>query len=72
MKPSSGYDGQTQMDLVRNPNYKQSTDPYRKNYVDEVRFLIDASNVDIYNKIEAGQFDLGDRRASRTTCSRST
>jgi len=58
LKPAAGYDGQTQMDLVRNPNYKQSTDPYRKNYVDEVRFLIDASNVDIYNKIEAGQFDM--------------
>ena len=58
LKPAAGYDGQTQMDLVRNPNYKQSTDPTRKNYVDEVRFLIDASNVDIYNKIEAGQFDL--------------
>ena len=27
LKPASGYDGQTQMDLVRNPNYKQSTDP---------------------------------------------
>jgi peptide/nickel transport system substrate-binding protein len=58
LKPASGYDGQTQMDLVRNPNYKQSTDPTRKNYVDEVRFLIDASNVDIYNKIDAGQFDM--------------
>jgi peptide/nickel transport system substrate-binding protein len=58
LKPADGYDGQTQMDLVRNPNYKQSTDPYRKNYVDEVRFLVDASSVDIYNKIEAGQFDF--------------
>ncbi len=58
IKPVAGYDGQTIMDLVRNPNYKQSTDPTRKNYVDEVRFLIDSSDVDIYNKIEAGQFDM--------------
>ena len=58
LKPAAGYDGQTHMQLVRNPNYKQSTDPTRKNYVDEVNFLIDASNVDIYNKIEAGSFDL--------------
>jgi len=58
LKPASGYDGQTHMFLVRNPNYKQSTDSTRKNYVDQVRFLIDASSTDIYNKIEAGQFDL--------------
>ena len=43
LKPASGYDGQTHMFLVRNPNYKQSTDPTRKNYVDQVRFLVDAS-----------------------------
>ena len=38
LKPASGYDGQTHLIVVRNPNYKQSTDPTRKNYVDEVRF----------------------------------
>jgi peptide/nickel transport system substrate-binding protein len=58
IKPASGYDGQTILDLVRNPNYKQSTDSTRKNYPDEVRFLVDASDVDIYNKIEAGQLDM--------------
>ncbi len=58
LKPASGYDGQTHLDVVRNPNYKQSTDPTRKNYVDAVNFTIDSSDVDIYNKIEAGQFDL--------------
>jgi peptide/nickel transport system substrate-binding protein len=59
VKATPGYDGQTIMDLVRNPNYKQSTDPYRKNAPDEFRFLIDASNVDIFNKVEAGQLDYG-------------
>jgi peptide/nickel transport system substrate-binding protein len=58
IKPASGYDGQTILDLVRNKNYNQATDPTRKNYVDEVRFTVDASNVDIYNKIEAGQLDM--------------
>ncbi len=59
IKPdTTGYDGQTIYDLVRNPNYVQATDPTRKNYVDEVRFTVDASNVDIYNKIEAGQLDM--------------
>jgi len=58
VKAASGYDGQTIIDLVRNPDYAQSTDPTRKNYVDEVRFMVNASNVDIYNKIEAGQLDM--------------
>ena len=66
LKPASGYDGQTQMILVRNPNYKQSTDPTRKNYVDEVRFLIDASDVDIYNKVENGTFDLAESTIPNT------
>jgi peptide/nickel transport system substrate-binding protein len=59
VKPVAGYDGQTVMDLVRNPNYKQSTDNTRKNAIDEFRFLIDASNVDIFNKVESGQFNYG-------------
>ena len=58
IKPASGYDGQTMLDLVRNPDYVQSTDNTRKNYVNEVRFLVDASSVDIFNKIENGTFDM--------------
>ena len=58
LKPASGFDGQTHMLLVRNPNYEQRTDPTRKNYVDGVRFVVDSSSTDIYDKIEAGQLDL--------------
>jgi peptide/nickel transport system substrate-binding protein len=59
IKPdTTGYDGQTVYDVVRNPNYVQSTDQYRKNYPNEVIFTVDASDVDIYNKIEAGQLDM--------------
>jgi peptide/nickel transport system substrate-binding protein len=58
MKPASGYDGQTHLFLVRNPNYVQSTDPYRKNYPDQIQFTVDSSDTDIYNKIEADQLDL--------------
>jgi peptide/nickel transport system substrate-binding protein len=58
IKPASGYDGQTILDLVRNPNYEQSTDPTRRNYVDEFRFLVDSSDVDIYNKVEGGRLDM--------------
>jgi peptide/nickel transport system substrate-binding protein len=58
LKPVSGYDPNTHLFLVRNPNYVQSTDPYRHNYPDQIQFTIDSSNVDIYNKIEANQLDL--------------
>jgi len=57
IKPASGYDGQTQMILVRNPNYVQSTDQYRKNYPDEFDFLVDANATDILNKVSAGTFN---------------
>jgi peptide/nickel transport system substrate-binding protein len=58
IQPASGFDGQTHMFLVRNPNYNQSTDPTRKNYVDQVQFTVDSSDTDIYNKIEANQLDM--------------
>ncbi len=58
IKPASGYDGQTIYDVVRNPSYNAKTDGTRANYVNEVVFTVDASNVDIYNKIEAGQLDM--------------
>jgi peptide/nickel transport system substrate-binding protein len=59
IKPdTSGYDGQTQYNLVRNPNWNPKIDPYSKNYPDAINFSVDASDVDIYNKIEAGQLDM--------------
>jgi peptide/nickel transport system substrate-binding protein len=58
VKPVSGYDGATgtHMILVRNPNYVQSTDKYRKNYPDEFDFLVDANTDDIFSKVAAGEF----------------
>jgi peptide/nickel transport system substrate-binding protein len=58
LQPASGYNPASLLDVVRNPDYVQSTDPTRKNYVNEVRFIIDSSDVDIYNKIESGQLDM--------------
>jgi peptide/nickel transport system substrate-binding protein len=58
LKPASGFDGKSLMHLVRNPSYVQSTDPYRKNYADEIMFIVNSSATDIYNKIEAGQLHL--------------
>ena len=60
VKPASGYDGQTIYDLVRNPNYSPSTDTKaaRENFPDEFKFTVDASADDIYNKIDAGEYDM--------------
>ena len=58
MKPAEGFQPLSLIDLVRNPNYSQSTDKYRKNYADEVQFIVNSSATDIANKVEAGQLDL--------------
>jgi peptide/nickel transport system substrate-binding protein len=60
LKPATGFDGQTIIDLVRNPNYDPKTDSRaaRENFPDEVQFIVNSSNVDIFNKIEAGQLDI--------------
>ena len=59
LKPFSGYDGANgnHLDLVRNPNYDQSTDAYRKNYPDKFTWTIDSNADDIFNKVAAGQFE---------------
>jgi peptide/nickel transport system substrate-binding protein len=59
IKPdTAGYDGLTSYNLVRNPNWNPKIDPYSKDYPDAIDFTVDASNVDIFNKIEAGQLDM--------------
>jgi peptide/nickel transport system substrate-binding protein len=59
LKSFSGYAGANgnHLDLVRNPNYNQSTDPYRKNYPDKFAFVINSNADDIFNKVQAGQYD---------------
>jgi peptide/nickel transport system substrate-binding protein len=57
LKSMSGYDPNTHITLVRNPNYDQSTDQYRKNYPDQFTWTIDSNADDIYNKIQAGQLE---------------
>jgi peptide/nickel transport system substrate-binding protein len=59
LKPFSGYAGDNgnHLTLVRNPNYDQSTDSYRKNYPDRFQFVINSNADDIYNKVQAGQYD---------------
>jgi peptide/nickel transport system substrate-binding protein len=58
LKAAEGFNALSLIDLVRNPNYNQKTDPTRKNYVDEVRFIVNASATDIANKVQAGQLDM--------------
>ena len=60
VKPASGFDGQTILDLVRNPNYDPATDSKaaRENFPDEVQFIVNSNADDIYNKIEAGELDM--------------
>jgi peptide/nickel transport system substrate-binding protein len=59
LKPFSGYAGANgnHLTLVRNPNYVQSTDPYRKNYPDRFQFVINSNADDIFNKVQAGTYD---------------
>ena len=63
LKPMSGYDGANgnHIILVRNPNYDQSTDPYRKNYIDEFKFLVELER---RRHLQQG----AGRRATRTRC----
>jgi peptide/nickel transport system substrate-binding protein len=59
MKAMSGFDGANgnHLILVRNPNYDQSTDPYRKNYIDTFKFVVNSNADDIFAKVQAGQYD---------------
>jgi peptide/nickel transport system substrate-binding protein len=59
LKPFSGYDGANgnHIILVRNPNYDQSTDAYRKNYPDQFQYLVNSNADDIYAKVAAGQLE---------------
>ena len=60
VKPTSGFDGLTKLNLVRNPNYDASTDTKtsRENFPDKVNFVVNANADDIFNKIEAGDYDM--------------
>ena len=59
LKPASGYDGANgnHLILVRNPNYDQSTDPYRKNYPDQFAFRVNSNADDIFAQVKAGTLE---------------
>jgi peptide/nickel transport system substrate-binding protein len=59
MKPISGYDGTTSLTLVRNPNYRASTDSRaaRESLPDSFEFTTNSNPDDIYNKVAAGDLE---------------
>ena len=64
LKPISGYDGNTSLTLVRNPNYNARTDSRkaRSNNPDRFEFKVNSNIDDIYNQVAAG--DLEDEFAT--------
>jgi peptide/nickel transport system substrate-binding protein len=59
LKPMSGFDGQTHMNLVRNPAYDPKTDSKdaREALPDRFEFTVNANADDILNRVEAGNLD---------------
>lgn len=66
IKPVSGFDGQTKMNLVRNPAYDASTDSKaaREALPDRFEFIVNTNADDIYEKTKRG--DLETQIASPT------
>lgn len=57
IKPMSGFDPTTHITLVRNPNYVQSTDTTRANYLNGVEITVDPNVADIFARVQKGQLD---------------
>lgn len=57
MKPISGYNPESHLLLVRNPDYDQATDDVRENFPDRFEFRINSNNEDCFNKTLAGQIE---------------
>jgi peptide/nickel transport system substrate-binding protein len=57
IKPMAGFDPTTHITLVRNPNYVQSTDNTRANYVNGVEITVDPNVADIFARVQKGQLD---------------
>jgi peptide/nickel transport system substrate-binding protein len=58
-KPISGFNPNTGLQLVRNPNYDPATDDpaVRENYPDAFDISVNTNLDDIFNRIEAGQLE---------------
>jgi peptide/nickel transport system substrate-binding protein len=59
LQPASGFDPNSAMILVRNPDYDPATDSteVRENFPDVFEFRINTNNDDIYEKVKAGDLE---------------
>ena len=59
LKPMSGFDGISNLTLVRNPDYDPKTDSpaARQNFPDEFQFTIDPNSTDIIDRVAAGELE---------------
>jgi peptide/nickel transport system substrate-binding protein len=56
LKPMSGFDGQTHLQLVRNPNYDPASDSTaaRQNLPDTFEWLVNTNAIDILDQVASG------------------
>ena len=59
LEPMSGFDGISNLTLVRNPDYNPKTDSpaARQNFPDEFQFTIDPNSTDIVDRVAAGELE---------------
>jgi peptide/nickel transport system substrate-binding protein len=57
MKAIPGFNPNQQLILVRNPDYDQGTDEWRKNYVDRIELTLNTNPEDIFNRIKNGSVE---------------
>jgi peptide/nickel transport system substrate-binding protein len=59
IKPMSGFDPTKQLVLVRNPDYRASSDSRgdRSNFLNGISVIVDSNVSDIFNKVESGALD---------------
>jgi peptide/nickel transport system substrate-binding protein len=58
LKPLSGFNPNQQLILVRNPDYDQSTDEFRANYIDRLEWTLNTNAEDIFNRIKNGTVEM--------------
>ena len=58
MKPLSGFNPNSKLIIVRNPNYDQATDEHRENYVDRWENTLNTNAQDVFDRVKAGQLEM--------------
>jgi peptide/nickel transport system substrate-binding protein len=58
MKAMSGFNPNSKLILVRNPDYDQATDETRENNIDSLEMTLNTNAQDIFDKVRAGDLEL--------------